>query len=148
MDKIELDEVAIEKADMCLCVTCHPEKGALYDLRGAIRAYLSAAKSEPVAWVSAEQLDALPADDPVYEGGAGYLPVRRTKAGKFKLPLYTTPPAAKSKPVAVRALEPDIRDILNAVAHVGVDFGFGPYELDDTIIAAARDRLASEPANG
>lgn len=56
--------------------------------------------------------------------------------------------AAKSEPVAVKALEPDIRDILNAVAHVGVDFGFGPYELDDTIIAAARDRLASEPANG
>lgn len=42
---------------------------------------------KPVAWVSAEQLASLPAD-PEDEGGAKYLPVRRSAAGKFQTPIF------------------------------------------------------------
>jgi len=35
-------------------------------------------------------------------------------------------------------------EIIKAVAHIGVDFGFGEYELEDKYISMARDILDEE----
>src|SRR5688572_12348644 len=37
-----------------------------------------------------------------------------------------------------------VREIIEAVAHIGVDFGFGPYELEDKFIEMARALAAKE----
>lgn len=50
----------------------------------------STGEEKPVAFASEEQIRALP-KDPENEGGAQYIPLRRGAAGKFQMPLYTTP---------------------------------------------------------
>jgi hypothetical protein len=39
-----------------------------------------------------------------------------------------------------------VREIIEAVAHIGVDFGFGPYELEDKFIEQARALAAAMEA--
>lgn len=48
---------------------------------------IAALEAAPVAFVSAGQFAALPAD-PADEGGAAYLPARHGAAGQFQMPLY------------------------------------------------------------
>lgn len=50
------------------------------------------ATRKPVLWASPEQVEAL-TSDPAGEHGH-YLPMRRNPAGKFTMPLYTTPERA------------------------------------------------------
>lgn len=64
-------------------------------LRAAL-ASLPDRTGEPVAYASAEQIAALPADH-TDEGGAQYLPLRRTPAGKFQMALYASPDAEQAR---------------------------------------------------
>lgn len=53
------------------------------------------------------------------------------------------------KTLASRRQEPvngHVREILNAVAHVGVDFGYGPYVLEEKFIKAAQQILEGQEA--
>lgn len=56
---------------------------------------------EPVAWVSPEQLDAHP--DGGHDGSGRYLPIRKSMAGKFTMPLFA-PSATSSSQDAPRAV--------------------------------------------
>jgi hypothetical protein len=58
------------------------------DLKPEICA-LTGGEAIPVAWVSPGQFNIH--DDPVDQSAGNYLPVRKTKMGKFTMPLYATP---------------------------------------------------------
>jgi hypothetical protein len=78
-DRIELDLVTVDR------------------LLAALRSQPSQAiPDEPVAWVSPSQFELMGPDPEGPEAGGKYLPVRRTKAGNFTMPLY----AAAPKPTA------------------------------------------------
>jgi hypothetical protein len=63
------------------------------------------AGGQAVVFVSEGQLAALPADPP--EGGAAYLPVRRSAKGKFQLALYAHPsPSLPLRDEVERVLKP------------------------------------------
>ena len=54
--------------------------------------------------------------------------------------LYETNFAIKREHIASLQAEVDqLKDIVKAVAHIGVDWGYGEYELEDKHIKAARD---------
>ena len=61
---------------------------------------------EPVGWVSPEQLAAHP--DGSSDASGRYLPVRKTPAGKFTMPIYAAPLGAESKACASVGVEPDV----------------------------------------
>ena len=44
-------------------------------------------------------------------------------------------------------IDPKIRELIKAVAHIGVDFGYGKYELEDKHIEVARNWLKINPAS-
>jgi len=47
---------------------------------------------------------------------------------------------AKARDIAV------LEEIANAVGHIGVDFGFGPYVVEEKHITAARDYFSNKGA--
>lgn len=51
---------------------------------------------------------------------------------------------AEAAEAKVKLLEP----IVQAVAHIGVDFGYGPYELEPHFIGDARSALSGGTSNG
>lgn len=53
--------------------------------------------------------------------------------------------AASITPPAPERSKEDVRDILQAVAHIGVDFGYGPYVLEEKFIKAAQELLNASP---
>lgn len=54
--------------------------------------------------------------------------------------------AASITPPAPERSKEEVRDILQAVAHIGVDFGYGPYVLEEKFIKAAQELLEASPA--
>lgn len=54
-----------------------------------------------------------------------------------KMPMATVEQQAAFRKAALER-EKELRNIVNAVAHVGVDFGYGKYELSEDDIMAAR----------
>lgn len=54
--------------------------------------------------------------------------------------------AASIIPPAPERSKEEVRDILQAVAHIGVDFGYGPYVLEEKFIKAAQELLNASPA--